>query len=62
MTPADIRTIRQQLGLTQAQFAARFPVARRTLEDWERGVAKPPPYIERAIRDFERELLLHGSE
>ena len=55
MTPTQIREARRVLGLSQARFAQALPVAKRTLEDWERGIAKPPPYLARAIRDLQRE-------
>ena len=35
LTPARIREIREQLGLTQAQAAERIGVARRTWMYWE---------------------------
>lgn len=36
------RDIRQRLGLTQAAFAERFCVPRRTVEGWESGRTTPP--------------------
>jgi DNA-binding transcriptional regulator YiaG len=56
MTPAEIRAFRTEHGLTQAVLSARLPVPKRTLEDWERGVSRPPEYLTRALRDLEREL------
>jgi putative transcriptional regulator len=36
-----VRTIRRALGLTQEEFATRFPVPLGTLRDWEQGRAEP---------------------
>lgn len=35
MTPTEIRTRREQLGLTQAELAAVLGVARNTVARWE---------------------------
>ncbi len=35
MTPAQIKKLRQKLGLTQGQFAERLGVSRRTAQGWE---------------------------
>ena|SRR5438309_1326488 len=37
----DVRSIRRKLGLTQAEFAKRFGLSRRTIEQWEQGRAVP---------------------
>ena len=41
MTPAEIRTLRKQMGLTQQQFAALLGVSFVTLNRWENGQSKP---------------------
>ena len=41
----DIKTIRRATGLTQAAFAARYGIPRRTVENWEAGVNVPPKYV-----------------
>jgi putative transcriptional regulator len=33
--------IRQQLGLTQREFASQFQIALGTLRDWEQGTRRP---------------------
>lgn len=38
-----LRTWRRNEGLTQAEAAARFGVARRTWNQWEQGIAIPGP-------------------
>ena len=45
-TPAEILSIRQAAGLTQAQAAARvYASSYRTWQDWERGVRTMPVAI-----------------
>jgi putative transcriptional regulator len=46
MSPADmaagvVRVLRKKLGLTQAQFAARFRIPVGTLRDWEQNRKQP---------------------
>lgn len=37
--------IRQHTGLSQAKFAIRFCIPRRSIEDWESGARKCPDYL-----------------
>jgi putative transcriptional regulator len=37
----DVRSIRESLALTQAEFSARFALPIDTLRKWERGVREP---------------------
>ena len=37
----DVRTLRQKLGLSQAEFAARFGFAPATVRNWEQGRTQP---------------------
>jgi putative transcriptional regulator len=41
--PAEIavKAIRQKLGMTQAEFSARYGFPLGTLRDWEQGKGKP---------------------
>lgn len=41
----NIREMRNQLGDTQSEFAARYNIPFRTVQNWEAGVRKPPQYI-----------------
>lgn len=41
----DIREMRTRLGDTQSEFAARYNIPFRTIQNWEAGVRKPPEYI-----------------
>jgi putative transcriptional regulator len=36
-----VKTVRQALGLTQAEFAARYGIPIGTLRDWEQGRTRP---------------------
>jgi putative transcriptional regulator len=37
----DVRQIREKLGLSQADFADRFGLSFRTVQEWEQGRAVP---------------------
>lgn len=39
----DVKKIREDLGLTQADFAAEFGLSLYTLRNWEQGKRKPDP-------------------
>ena len=39
--PVDVAGLRQRMGLTQEQFAARFGFSVATLRHWERGDRTP---------------------
>lgn len=41
----NIREMRTQLGDTQSEFAKRYHIPFRTVQNWETGVRKPPEYI-----------------
>lgn len=41
----SIKDIRAHTGLSQAAFASRYCIPRRTVEDWERGVSRCPDYL-----------------
>ena len=40
-TPINVKEVRQQTGLTQAEFARTFGISLGTLRHWERGDRKP---------------------
>lgn len=58
MDGAGVKAWREARGLSQAELARLLPVNLRTLQDWEatRGKGHPPPFIERALNDLDREL------
>lgn len=41
----SIREMRACLGDTQSEFAARYNIPFRTIQNWEAGVRKPPEYV-----------------
>lgn len=41
MTALDVRTIRQNVGMTQVDFAQAFGISVSTLRHWERGDRSP---------------------
>lgn len=51
----DIKQMRMLLDYTQSQFAARYHIPFRTLQNWEAGKRVPPKYIlemlERCVRN-----------
>lgn len=47
----DIREMRTQLGDTQSEFAMRYSIPFRTVQNWEAGVRKPPEYIMNLLED-----------
>jgi DNA-binding transcriptional regulator YiaG len=49
MTAAAVRRIRQQLGMTQAEFAERLGVHTMTVSRWERGTVAVPEPVARLI-------------
>lgn len=52
MTIKDIRT---ETGLSQARFAALTGIPHRTIEDWERGIRTPVPYMLPMLAAYLRE-------
>ena len=42
----DIREMRNRLGETQSEFAERYHIPFRTIQNWEAGVRVPPAYIQ----------------
>lgn len=41
----DIREMRNRLGETQSEFAERYQIPFRTIQNWEAGVRVPPAYM-----------------
>lgn len=50
----SIREIRARAGLSQAAFALRFCIPRRTIEDWEAGRRTPPDYVRLLLAESPR--------
>ena len=55
----DIREMRTRLGDTQSEFAARYNIPFRTVQNWEAGVRKPPEYILCLLENRIREDLIN---
>ena len=51
----NVRTIREQFGLSQAQMASFLNVSKRTLENWEQGRRSPTGPAQTLLRIMERE-------
>ena len=54
-TMESIKEIRTLTGLSQVKFGEKYRIPRRTIENWERGIAECPQYVvellERAVRE-----------
>lgn len=44
-TKQRIKELRKSMGLTQSQFAEKFDIPVRTLQQWEQGRSEPPVYV-----------------
>ncbi len=55
----DIREMRKELGDTQSEFAERYHIPFRTIQNWENGVRKPPEYIVRLLERQVKEDLVN---
>ena len=40
-SPVDVKAIREQVGMSQSEFASAFGISLGTLRHWERGDRKP---------------------
>ena len=53
----DIRQLREALGLTRAEFAARLGTTERTIYRWEAGETEPQGHLmRRAIQRLAAEM------
>lgn len=41
----DVRAIREKQGLTREQFAERYGLQMRAIQEWEQGRRKPEPAV-----------------
>ncbi len=55
----DIREMRTLLGETQSEFAERYHIPFRTIQNWEAGVRMPPVYIMNLLADRVRADLVN---
>ncbi len=54
-TRSLIRTLRQQLGMTQEEFAHQIAVTVSTVNRWENAHAEPSKLAWKAIKDLARQ-------
>ncbi len=52
LTPTGIRALRERLGLTVEQAAARIRLSRRTWYAWEDGTRRPGTLAAAVLRDW----------
>lgn len=55
VSPAYVRRVRERLGFTQAEFARRFGLRERTIQEWEQGRARPEGPARILLRVIERD-------
>jgi DNA-binding transcriptional regulator YiaG len=55
---ADVRRIRERLGLSQAEFALRFGLELATVQNWEQARYRPDPAAQLALKMIERHTAL----
>lgn len=55
----DIREMRNRLGETQSEFAERYHIPFRTIQNWEAGVRVPPAYITSLLEERVRADLVN---
>lgn len=55
LSEPDVKAIREQFGLSQAQLAAFLNVSKRTLENWEQRRRDPTGPAQTLLRIMERE-------
>ena len=55
----NVREMRTRLGDTQSEFAARYNIPFRTVQNWETGLRKPPEYIMSLLENRIREDLVN---
>ncbi len=61
LTPAEIRRLRQGLGLTQRVFAAKVGVKLGTITRWENGRSTPRFLATERLRELQRQLKAEGK-
>ena len=49
---SEIKALRESTGLTQRDFAELLGIPKRSIENWESEVSKPPEYLVRLIAFF----------
>ena len=52
--PVDVRALRSKLGLSQSEFALRYGISLRTLQEWEQGRTNPDSAVRAYLTVIER--------
>ena len=55
-----LKAARKAAGMTQQQMADRMLIPFRTIQQWEGGQRKPPPYVQRFVLN-ELEQITEGG-
>ena len=55
----NILEMRKSLGYTQSEFAQRYNIPYRTIQNWESGLRKPPEYILKLLQHKVQEDLVN---
>ncbi len=50
----DVKALRQRSGLTQAEFARRYGISARSLQEWEQGRRQPEGAVRAYLLVIER--------
>lgn len=45
----QLKAARKAAGLTQQGMEDQMQIPRRTVQDWEKGLMTPPPYVQRLV-------------
>lgn len=45
----NLKKVKKEKGLTQQALSDLLEVPKRTIENWEAGVSKPPEYVQKLI-------------
>ena len=61
MEATNIRTLRQDLGLTQEEFAHRLGITVATVNRWENGHNSPTRLARKALVDLAAERSVPGT-
>ena len=55
MITMEVKEMREMLGLSQAKFAKKYGIPKRSIENWESGNRVPPKYLldllERVVKE-----------
>ncbi|MBP7339492.1 helix-turn-helix domain-containing protein [Niveispirillum sp.] len=52
--PVDVRAVRKSVGITQAEFSARYGIPLETLRKWERGTRSPEIAAQQYLRVIQK--------